>query len=111
MGRIELYNNRLNALADYDDTSRLKKLFKNFHNLVNLSEYGHGDAMSIVLDLETSLKSNCLTDFQRQCITSHLIENSTLREVASDMNKSTSTINQAVTGGLKNIQKLLREGN
>lgn len=110
LGSIESYNYRLNSLADYKDKSKLKRLFKNFHNLVGLSRYGDEVAASIVIDLETSLKSNFLTDLQRTCIKCHLIDNSTLREVASDLNRSASTINQAVTGGLKNIQKALKEG-
>lgn len=107
---IETYNIQLMALADYNNKKKLKILFKNFYNLEGLAECGDTVAASICVDLKTALRSDCITDLQRTCIQGHLIEKSTLRELSSDLKKSESTINQAVTGGIKNIQKALKEG-
>ena len=107
---ISTYNVQLMAIANYGDAKQLKNLYRNYHNLDELSENGDTVAASIYIDLKTALHCNYLTELQRVCIMKHLIEKSTLREVSEDINKSSSTIRGAINGGLKRIMKSLEEG-
>lgn len=107
---IETYNTQLMTLADYSDTEKLKSLFRNYFNLLGLAECGDTVAASILIDLNVSIQSDTLTQLQRVCIIGHLMHKSTLRELSTDLNKSESTIRQAISGGIKKIQKALNDG-
>lgn len=107
---METYNIQLMAMADYESKKSLKRLYRNMDNLHGLSKCGDMVAASIYIDLHTALYSHYLTDFQRACVKAHLIDKSTLVELASDINKSPSTIYKAVAGGLVNIQRALNGG-
>jgi hypothetical protein len=107
---IETYNIQLMTLADYDDAGKLKTLLQNYYNIEGLANCGDSVAASIIIDLKTSVDSDALTPLQRTCITGHLIQKSTLKEMSEDLQRSESTVRQAVAGGIKNIQKALKEG-
>jgi DNA-directed RNA polymerase specialized sigma24 family protein len=109
---VQVYNVQLMAIAKYNDVKTLKKLYKNYYNLKALAQEGDTVAMSIFIDLKTALspEANVLTDNQRKCIVGHLLEKSTLRELAEDFHRNESTILEAVNSGLKRIQRSLAEG-
>lgn len=107
---VETYNAQLMELADYGSKKRLKQLYRNMDNLYALSECGDMVAASIYIDLKTALESDFLTLFQVECIREHLVNKAPLKELASILNKSPSTIYKAVTGGLANVQRALLGG-
>lgn len=107
---METYNVQLMCLANYTSEKSLKHLYRQLNSLIGLSDCGDSVAASITIDLQSALHSEYLTDLQKTCIQGHLIEKSTLKELAEDLGKSTSTVSQAVTGGIKNVRKALNGG-
>lgn len=109
---VQVYNIQLMSISHYNDVKTLKKLYKNYYNLKALAHEGDTVAMSIFVDLKTALshEAKVLTDNQRKCIIGHLLEKSTLRELAEDFQRNESTILEAVNSGLKRIQRALSEG-
>lgn len=108
---IQTYNVQLMSIANYDNRNQLKNLYHNYYQLEELAEQGDSVACSIFVDLKTALfHPSVLTDNQRESIILHLIKGMTIKQVSQDLNKSESTIHESVNGGLKRIQKALREG-
>jgi hypothetical protein len=109
--RVQVYNQQLMGMADYNNLKVLKMLYRNLTNMRSLAESGDSVATCIYIDLSTALESGVLTASQKLYITEHLLNSNTIAEIAMDYNKAESTICEHIDGGLKRIQKALREGN
>ena len=97
----------LDNLADYSNMVNLKFIFGNILSLRKLAESGNQTALCIVMDLESALNSNVLTQKQRQVVIMKFIGKETNDYIAQQMNVSETAIRKHIQGAMKRVQRFL----
>jgi DNA-directed RNA polymerase sigma subunit (sigma70/sigma32) len=97
----------LDNLADYTSITKLKLMYQNIHKLETMMYGGNTTAQCIWIDLTEAMKSNKLTNRQKQCLELRYIFCETNVKIAEDLKIGESGVRKNLEGGLKRIRKIL----
>lgn len=108
--KIDIYNQPLINIANYEDRNMLIKLLTNYKNLEHLAKMGDGVASAILVDLQMAIFKGSLTEIQQYTIIQHFIYKYTTRELGEMLGKHDTTILENIHLGLKKISNDLISG-
>lgn len=111
--RREVYNQRLMDRFNYKNPDHIKRLFKNYYNLVELCSRGDQVACAYMMDIKTCLGvygQTILTDRQVKIVKLVLIDGLSQAEVADILGYKQNWISVLLNRAIKNIVLMLNNG-
>ena len=97
----------LSNLADYESINHFIGMLKKIHELKKLSESGNQTAHAIWIDLTTAMKSEVLTEKQKEIVWMKYYEKETNTYIAEHYNISETAVRKHLRGATKRMMKLL----
>lgn len=108
--QVEVFNQRLMNIANYDDLAQLRNLLANLHNLEALAVTGDSVAASIAVDLKAALDNGLLTCSQRRYLVLHFLDKEPYAQLARDYHLDEATIRAHILAAVKRLQQVLNDG-